>query len=274
MRIYTRAGDLAFSTFTFPDGQPHFKLETYDREFGAATVEMAIKSPADLFLACLVADTLRNHGYSEINLDIRYLLGARMDRPIDWAQPFTLQSVARIINLCGFSRVRILDVHSEVATRLIRNSENLLPHPQLWQVKETLGHVRFVAPDAGAMKRVELLTFPASFTSCHKKRRSSDGALLGFGVNDPSTVVDRDCLIVDDICDGGGTFVGLAQKLREAGAKKVFLFVTHGIFSKGVATLGDGGIDGVFTTNSYWNLDTGYYGSTKLTVIPISMEKL
>ena len=47
----------------------------------------------------------------------------------------------------------------------------------------------------------------------------------------------RNCLIVDDICDGGGTFIPLAKKLKNAGAKTVTLYVTHGIFSKGLDPL-------------------------------------
>jgi ribose-phosphate pyrophosphokinase len=56
------------------------------------------------------------------------------------------------------------------------------------------------------------------------------------------------CLIVDDICDGGATFVALARKLREAGAIEVSLFVTHGIFSKGKDLEG---IDNIYTTGSF-----------------------
>jgi ribose-phosphate pyrophosphokinase len=250
-------------------------LETYEREFGSATVEMAIKSPADLFTACLVSDTLRNHGYSEVNLDIRYLLGARMDRSIDWSQPFTLQSVARIINLCGFSRVRILDVHSEVATRLIRNSENVLPYGVVRQVRNSCGSPFIVCPDKGAMNRVSELC-AGYHVRGSKVRDTQTGELRGFtidthGVNLPFESV----LIVDDICDGGATFVGLAKELRKAGAKKVYLYVTHGIFSKGTPLEG---VDRIYTTDSYCNYNK--YGENKtvteraVTVIPISMKEL
>jgi ribose-phosphate pyrophosphokinase len=280
MRIYTKAGDLTFSTFTFPDGQPHFKLETYEVDFTSATVETAIKSPSDLLMVLLVAQTLRQHGYRELNLDVRYLMGARMDRAISPHEPCTLQVVAGLINGAGFNRVRVLDVHSEVALRLIRNSSNILPWRTVQQVIHTARPSALVCPDAGAvqrMLRLQDINGQVNTVFCTKKRDMATGNLSGFQISNynPNPNADgTDLLIVDDICDGGGTFVGLAKELRKAGAKKVYLFVTHGIFSKGVATLGDGGIDGVFTTNSYWKLDTGYYGSTKLTVIPISMKEL
>jgi len=54
-------------------------------------------------------------------------------------------------------------------------------------------------------------------------------------------------MIVDDICDGGATFILLAKELYAAGAKEVNLFVTHGIFSKGLIPLYEAGIKRIFT---------------------------
>ena len=58
-------------------------------------------------------------------------------------------------------------------------------------------------------------------------------------------------LIVDDLCDAGGTFIGSAQVLRDAGARSVSLYVTHGVFSKGVENLLNNGIDAIYTTTSF-----------------------
>ena len=276
MRIYTKAGDLAFSTFTFPDGQPHFKLETYERDFSSVTIETSIKSPSDLFLVLLACDTCRSMGYTELWLDIRYLLGARMDRAIDSLQPFTLGTIARIINSCGFTKVRILDVHSDVATRLIRNSVNILPHRVVTQVLQTCGPSALVCPDAGAIPRLTAfynIVGMRNTVYCNKKRDSETGSLSGFSLlnYNPNPNADgQEVLIVDDICDGGGTFVGLAKELRKAGAKKVYLYVTHGIFSKGLPLEG---IDHIYTTNTYETAPLGT-PSPNLTVIPVSMKEM
>ena len=271
MRIYTKSGDLAFSVFNFPDGQPHFRLETYEREFETVTIEVSIRSPLDLFTTLLANDVLRQHGYSQVNLDIRYLMGARMDRAINSLQPFTLQTVARLINGAGFTKVRILDAHSEVATRLIRNSTNVLPHEIIKQVLATIGPVCVVSPDKGAYDRVNALVGETHWIrQCSKKRDSQTGALSGFNIDDIDGVgVLGSHLIIDDICDGGGTFVGLAKELRKAGATKIFLFVTHGIFSKGLPL---DGINRVFTTDSFgW---TGVEQPGYLVPIPISMKDM
>lgn len=280
MRIYTPAGNLAFKTFNFPDGQPHFVLETIDDSgFHDVTIETAIKSSQDLFQVLLVAGVLRNNGYSEINLDIRYLMGARMDRAISNCEPFTLQLIARMVNSAGFSRVRILDAHSDVATRLIRNSVNVLPFAVVEQVLTTTNHPVVVCPDKGARDRVRKL-YPGIILECSKTRDMATGTLTGFKIDGPfqnftSGRGGTEVLIIDDICDGGGTFIGLSKILREAGAKKVYLYITHNVQNKDHLE----GIDRIFTTDSFSNgssihVYSGPDGMKDRVVIPISMEKI
>ena len=60
-------------------------------------------------------------------------------------------------------------------------------------------------------------------------------------------IQNKTILIIDDICDGGMTFKLTAERLKELGAKEVHLYVTHGIFSKGLETLRESGIDRIFT---------------------------
>jgi ribose-phosphate pyrophosphokinase len=290
MRIYTPAGDLAFKVFSFPDGQPHFKLETHDVDFRSVVIETAIRNPAELFQVLAVNNVLRRMGYTEVSLDIRYLLAARMDRPISAAEPFTLDVVASVLNGCGFARVRILDAHSPVATSLIRNSVNLLAANAAKQAADSCGTHIVICPDKGAVQRTQDLTmsWARHIIYCTKERDMSTGQLSQFRVQSPvDQFAGQSVLIVDDICDGGGTFTGLAKVLREAGAKSVNLFVTHGIFSKGLnALLTSDGIDKIFTTDSYFDYDeyekrrntpirwSAVYNETRLTVIPISMKEL
>jgi ribose-phosphate pyrophosphokinase len=86
---------------------------------------------------------------------------------------------------------------------------------------------------------------------CDKIRDVKTGRLSGAQVfaNDLQGV---DCLIVDDICDGGGTFLQLAKTLRSKNAGRIFLAISHGIFSNGTDALTNE-LDGVFTTNSFYN---------------------
>jgi ribose-phosphate pyrophosphokinase len=71
---------------------------------------------------------------------------------------------------------------------------------------------------------------------------------------------------VDDLCDGGATFIGAAKCLRDAGAKFVGLVVPHGIFSRGVSHVLDNGIDHIHTSNSFkdWTAQKNFTVTTLL----------
>ena len=172
-------------------------------------------------------------------LHLPYLPYARQDRPMVDGEALSVKVVARLINDLGFNEVWIDDPHSDVGTALI---ENVVVTTQA----ELLLHIRantdmfssdtiLVAPDAGALKKIYAL---ASKTSLEvgvgsKHRDVATGKITGTSYSGPD-VTGKRCLMGDDIADGGATFEFLAAKLKELGARQVDLYVTHGIFSKGV----------------------------------------
>ena len=80
-----------------------------------------------------------------------------------------------------------------------------------------------------------------------KERDLKTGQLTNFKVFNED-LQNKTCFIIDDICDGGGTFVGTAEALKKIGAQKIILVVSHGIFSKGFDLEN---IDEIYTTDSY-----------------------
>ena len=238
---------IGYTPFTFPDGQRHITLEG-DVSYSVVTITTSLTCADDLFDLLLVTDILKTN-HNEVDLRIDYLTGGRMDRPINSRQPFTLKVVTDIIKTGGFRSVLVLDPHSSVSTYLLGATTGM-PN-----IGEVLAHYDsddtvIVIPDKGAGNRVLAMTDGTDFTvtSCSKERDLATGKLSGFVVHDPDEVKGKRCLIIDDICDGGGTFVGLAKVLRAAGAKSVDLFVTHGIFSKGRVLEG---IDEIYSTDSF-----------------------
>jgi ribose-phosphate pyrophosphokinase len=269
MKIYTRGGGLPFEAWAFPDGQPHFSL-LHLGEFRECVIETAIRSADELLMVLLAKDALTSSGFI-VSLDIRYLMGARMDRAIDARKPFTLAVIARQLMGAGFRRIRVLDPHSPVALRQL-HADAVWPYKAVAEVLADMPfNVAIVAPDAGARPRAENLlnvVMPQNhypIIECTKVRNSTTGALSGFQVLDRSLVKGRHCLIVDDICDGGGTFVGLAKELAAAGAEDVDLYVTHGIFSKSLPLEG---IRRIYTTDSFADRKS----SDGLVVLPIEMR--
>lgn len=259
--IKPEKSDIPYTRMMFPDGQPHFRLTEPDA-IGDNPIEVLcrIKSATDILDLGLALDCLWPFALSQsnwnhvINLNVAYLLGARMDRRIDSAQPSTLFVIAAMLNgVTGMaSNIRILDPHSTVSTDLVRKSQ-AVGASRL--VKLALDHFNpeavIVIPDAGAVTRttaiVDRLALKNPVARCVKKRDSDTGKLSGFALKE-SDVSGRDCLIVDDLCDGGGTFSGIADVLHAAGADRVALCVTHGIFSKGLEIEG---IDRSYCTDSY-----------------------
>jgi ribose-phosphate pyrophosphokinase len=144
-----------------------------------------------------------------------------------------------------------------------------------------LGDVLPIVPDKGARPRVEALTVGLTddLVQCNKVRNPQTGKIETIKIEGIQRVKDRDCLIIDDICDGGATFTTIAMALKDAGAKTVNLYVTHGIFSKGFRDLvpderygGKGQIDRIFCTDSY--RDWQNIPHVPVSCIPVSMEKM
>ena len=79
------------------------------------------------------------------------------------------------------------------------------------------------------------------------------GKLEGFQVYEED-LKGKTCLIVDDICDGGGTFLGMAKALKAKHAGTLYLAVSHGIFSKNLKALKQT-FKAIYTTNSFKDIN-------------------
>ncbi len=258
--INPQASDIAYKTLVFPDGQPHIVLNLDKNAVytEGSLVVARIANPTDLFTVLMAKDVLETQGFEHIDLTISYLMAARMDRQMTDGEPFSLRIVAAILNQAGFRRISIFDPHSDVSTALILRSKAIsneafvgkcLDH--FYQNQER-GDYALMSPDAGALKKIykvaQFVDAP-SVIECSKKRDVKTGHLSGFHT-DMADFHGKTCFIVDDICDGGGTFVGLAALLKSRNAGKIVLIVSHGIFSKGFDLAN---IDAIYTTDSFKN---------------------
>ena len=110
---------------------------------------------------------------------------------------------------------------------------------------------KLISPDGGALKKIYKVSEylgGIDVVECSKSRDVKTGKLSGFKVYDDN-LQGIDCLIVDDICDGGGTFIGLAEELKNKNAGKLYLAVSHGIFNKGFEAMN--AFERIFTTDSF-----------------------
>lgn len=240
----------------FPDGQPHVSVPMLEEDNNVVDLFVSISSSDDLLAVLLTADAAYRAGADSLRLHIGYLLGGRMDRPMPvderGAHPFTLAVVARVLKTVDWERVTLFDPHSKVSSDVFESSgvPVTVVEPRR-QIEAALALSRpscVVLPDKGAFDRYRHLVGGGPVVM-EKVRDPANGKLSGFKLADSEiTEVGRSCLIVDDLCDGGGTFAGQAAVLREKGAEVVDLYVSHGVFSKG---LDIEGIDHIYTTDSY-----------------------
>ena len=258
--IYPEKSTIKFETLVFPDGQPHIKLDMesvrgIDKK-QILRLYTRITHPQDLLLLLFIKNSLDYLEFENVELYISYLLAARMDRVMLEGEPFSLKVMSQVINQANFKKISIFDPHSEVATALIDRSYSIPNHAY---VKDVLDHYYkkndkqafcLVSPDAGALKKIHKLAQylgTPDVVECMKERDLKTGALTSFKttVNDLS---GQTCFIIDDICDGGGTFAGTAEMLKAKGAEKVILVVSHGVFSKGTQIKW---VDEIYTTDSF-----------------------
>lgn len=203
--------------------------------------------------------TLFNLSNTHMHLHIPYLPYGRQDKGISNETTFNLYVFAELINNLGFFKVTTVDAHS-IMFGLIENCENLSVVGIHEQVINDFRPTYIVFPDKGAMDRYGKELSHLRTIYCEKTRDQLTGNITGNKVhlpseprhpNDPDIDDNARLLIIDDICDGGATFIGVAKSIRKMQPKVgIGLFVTHGIFSKGRQHLLDNGIDLIFTTNS------------------------
>lgn len=245
--INRESSGVPYTLTTFPDGEPHIVLGEINRKYPAHVV-CRIANPNDLFVLLQVGNILNRQGVP-LSLTIRYLMSARMDRVMSFNEAFSLEIVANAINSIHPTKVTLCEAHSERAIALINNSQNMLLNP--W-VKES----RVLCfPDEGALERYSNLFRSNPKIICAKTRDPQTGELKGFTVEGECGVYDskkvKSILVVDDLCDRGGTFMGIAELLRkEYPRASLDIHVVHMVNPLGISNLSKT-YDHVTFTDSY-----------------------
>ncbi|HEX7846492.1 MAG TPA: hypothetical protein VF476_11890 [Chitinophagaceae bacterium] len=250
----------------FPDNQPHVTVDGVEAR-DQVRVICAITDSVKLIQLLETANALKHLDAVKKILTIPYLMAARYDRLMLAGDSFDLEVIANLVNSCDFEKVQVLDVHSEVALQLINNAENINNRFLVEQYDKQ--EAVLICPDKGAAKKI------ADYTSwnsrlkdvvyCTKSRDLSTGKITLL-VEKPEECFNKNCVIIDDICDGGATFLAIASQIKPA---HLSLIVTHGIFSKGFAALSEK-FDEIITSDSLCKV----YNTQKLRTIKIGYDHL
>lgn len=275
----------------FPDGQHSLKLiESEDRYYTfdslkqhakkhSITIKSRLNSFEDLEIILCATQALKNLGIKRIRLYIPYCLGGRSDRKfMKGSINYIKDIIAPIINLQGYEEVEIMDPHSDVLEACINNFSKIGTEKLLnftfkdyfiskghthWK-QENVDKLLLVSPDAGALKKIygvaQHIGYQSDVIVATKYRNPITGQIEKTDVplNITTEYCDKDIFIVDDICDGGRTFIEVAKaiKAEKRFIGEIYLVVTHGIFSQGFEGLADY-ISGIYTTNSVKDIQDG-----------------
>lgn len=184
------------------------------------------------------------------SLCIEYCPYARQDKPISNLTTFALFPFVNLLKSLKFVSLTVLDPHNENLFESMR-FDVVPPTAYVKEVMRTLNADIICYPDQGAYKKYHDLyknIFTARTIRGFKHRDPGTGEITELAIRAEGVPCeDKDILIVDDICDGGSTFVKVAKCLKMWKPRSISLFVTYGLFTKGTKILKDAGISRIFT---------------------------
>jgi ribose-phosphate pyrophosphokinase len=220
-------------------------------------ISAVIKNSDDIMALLLTVDAVRRIGGKIDKIYIPYFPYARADRVFEEGNSLDIKVMANLINGLDIPEVVIVDPHSDVTPALLNNCK-VISQKEVYErlLKGKFPNHILIAPDSGATKK--MITYSHDYITATKVRDITNGEIRGTSINIPVTIPGGvNFLIIDDICDGGRTFTELAKELQKDDVGEISLFVTHGIFSKGMEVF-NGLIDEVYTTNTlsdeFWGI--------------------
>lgn len=253
LRIKTSIHEINLETFKFPAGEIKVSIDPVFLE-GKYEVIAKLYDSNDIMELLLFNDILKRLKIAAPKLIIPYLPYGRQDRVTDPYGAFSLKVMAELLNNLYFEEIVTFDCHSPVTNALINNlhevtqDEIIKRYAPVEFVNNIINQSIIIAPDAGAAKKAYTIAshYKRPFAVAEKIRDIKTGEILHTKID----AGGKCALIMDDICDGGRTFIELTKALRTNGFEKVYLYVTHGIFSKGLGVF-DGLIDHIYMTNTF-----------------------
>lgn len=235
----------AATAMTFPAGEAHIKTDT---AAGETPVYLYLTgADANEYLSAAMWIDYAHQGGHQVKALIPYLPGARQDR----GNPFGAQVYANLINAMKADEVVTFDPHSPVMPTLVENLRVVSAETVIGRAvsKNLASYAGVICPDEGAKSRTAITAEALGLPLFHaaKHRDFTTGKLSGFTCEE--LPAQGKFLVVDDICDGGGTFMGLAAATG-LGPDRLDLWVSHGVFSGNAPQLREA-YGTIYTTDSH-----------------------
>jgi ribose-phosphate pyrophosphokinase len=272
--VNPESSQIKYKISKFPDGQQTLDLIEWNdllRYEDAVKISSRLNSFKDLELIICAVQAIRNiKPLKEIALYVPYFTGARSDRKfVEGGVNYLKQVICPIINSLNFVTVIVLDPHSDVLEACLNNYEKVDNHllvkyalTDIDNKNDAQSRICLVSPDAGAYKKIFDVAKKfgiENVITATKIRDMRSGNILSTEIPTLNQHDDLKYVIIDDICDGGRTFIELAKAIKTSRpSAKVYLIVTHGIFSAGFNELSQY-FENIYTTNSHRDIAEDEY---------------
>lgn len=238
-RLYTSLGSAVVGRFS--DGEINVQINENVRGEDVFIIQSTCAPTNDNLMELVVmVDALRRASAGRITAVIPYFGYARQDRRVRSQRvPITAKVVADFISSVGVDRVLTCDLHAEQIQGFFDVPvDNVFGSPVLINdilKKSDLENPIVVSPDIGGVVRaraVAKLLNDTDMAIIDKRRPRANVSQVMHIIGD---VAGRDCILVDDMIDTGGTLCKAADALKERGARRVFAYATHPVFSGAAA---------------------------------------
>ncbi|MEL7545162.1 MAG: ribose-phosphate pyrophosphokinase [Pseudomonadota bacterium] len=220
---------------TFADNEIFVRINENVRGEDTFVIQSTSRPANDNLMELLITiDALRRASSDRITAVIPYYGYARQDRKTDGRTPISAKLVANLISAAGADRVLTMDLHAgQIQGFFDVPTDNLVAQPVMVDdIKRgnDVKNLMVVSPDVGGVVRARFFA----------KRIGADLAIVDkrrpkAGVSEVMNIIGdvdgRKCILVDDICDSGGTLCNAAAALKEQGATSVSAYTTHGVLS-------------------------------------------
>jgi ribose-phosphate pyrophosphokinase len=228
----------------------------------------------NLMQLLIMMDALRRASARRITAVIPYFGYARQDRKTDGRTPISAKLVANLISTAGADRVLTVDLHAgQIQGFFDIPTDNLFGSPvMIDDIKERYGKDKIVvvSPDVGGVVRARSLAKrldDADLAIVDKRRPEAGKSEVMNIIGD---VAGKRCIMLDDMCDSGGTLANAAAALKDAGAKSVAAYVSHGVLSgKAVERIEKSVLDELVMTDTIAPSDAAQK-SKSIRILPIA----
>lgn len=255
--LKVKPGDI--NTFNFADGEILVKSNQTVREKDVYIFQSTSKPVNDNLMELLIAiDALKRASAKSINVIIPYYGYARQDRKSKGREPITAKLVANFLEVAGATKVVLMDIHADQIQGFFNIPVDTLKAS--WMMLSEISSnykskdLCIVSPDYGGVKRArsiaQCLNVPLAIID---KRRPKPNEVEVSNVL--GNVEGKDCILVDDMIDTGGTILSAAKLLREKKVKSISIMCTHAVFSNNAIekfnqAIKDGILSNLYITDS------------------------